>query len=290
MPLSHWCTERGKILPQYCSFTIDSSQNWYTRAVVAQKCNSVPLNPSCNTIILLLEKTADQNNFSNKYKLWMAEMWNALKCPGAGFSSVLFQWTGFMLSNKGMAQLLFWFLVVVLTGTYNKEPHRSLGHDLCVAWWRHWSCDEYYQWESCIRGLKELLQNLLWFSVLLCCPAILSRCSPACFVCLNLEQNSANRDRATAKTYMALYLNKWSKYKSLAFIRLVSLKFTLLCQESVFYTYSAGIQYTLHVDSQHFHTHLLMRMLIVFSLQLLCFVQDPLQLFQACRANQIASE
>lgn len=60
---------------------------------------------------------------------------------------------------------------------------------------------------------------------------------------------------------MALHLNKWNKYKSLAFIRLVSLKFTLLCQEDVFYTYSAGIQYTLHVDSQHFHTHLFMHML-----------------------------
>lgn len=145
MPLSQWCTGRGKIWPQYCSFTIDSSQNWYTCAVVALKCNSVPLNSSCNTIILLLGKTAEQHNFSNIYKLWMAEMWNALKYPGAGFSSVLFQWAGFMLSSRGMDRFLFWFLVVVLTGTNNKELYRNLGHDLCVAWWRHWSSAEYYQ-------------------------------------------------------------------------------------------------------------------------------------------------
>lgn len=258
--------------------------------MVALKCNSVPLNSSCNTIILLLEKTAEQHNFSNKYKLWMAEMWNALKCPGAGFSSVLFQWTGFMLSSKGMAQFLFWFLVVALTGTYNKEPYRSLGHELCVAWWRQWSSDEYYQWQSCICGLKELVQNLLWFVVLPTCHPITLCHSLACFVCLKVGQNSSNDNRITPEKYMALYLNKWNKYKSWAFIRLVSLKFTLLCQEDVFYTYSAGIQYTLHVDSQHFHTHLFMHMLIVFSLQLLRFVQDLLQLFQACTTNQTASE
>lgn len=253
--------------------------------MVALKCNSVPLNSSCNTIILLLEKTAKQHNFSNKYKLWMAEMWNALKCPGAGFSSVLFQWTGFMLSSKAMAQFLFWFLVVVLTGTYNKEPYGSLGY-LCVAWWRHWSSDER---ESCIYGLEELVQNLLWLPVLSSCHPIILCCSPACFVCLKLGQNSSNDNRITPEKHMALYLNKLNEYKSLAFTRLVSLKFTLLCQEDVFYTYSAGIQYTLHVDSQHFHTHLFMHMLIVFSLQLLLFVQDLLQLFQACTTNQTAS-
>lgn len=191
---------------------------------------------------------------------------------------------------KEWVSFFFWFLVVVLTGTHNKEPYRSLGCGLCVACWRHWSSAEYYQWESCICGLKELVQNLLWFSVLPSYHPIILCCSPACFVCLQLGQNSSNDNRITPEKYRALYLNKWNKYKSLAFIRLVSLKFTLLCQEDVFYTYSAGIQYTPHVDSQHFHTHLFMHMLIVFSLQLLCFVQDPLQLFQACTTNQTASE
>lgn len=98
----------------------------------------------------------------------------------------------------------------------------------------------------------------------------------ACFICLKPGQNSPNYDRITPQKYKAFYLNKWNKHKSLSFIRLVSLKFTLLRQEDVFYTYSAGRQYSLHVVSQHFHTHLFMHMLIVFSLQLLCFVQDPL--------------
>lgn len=111
----------------------------------------------------------------------------------------------------------------------------------------------------------------------------------ACFICLKLGQNSPNYDRITHQKYKALNLNKWNKHKSLSSIRLVSLKFTLLCQEDVFYTYSAGIQYTLHIVSQHFHTHLFMHMLIVFSLQLLCFVQDPSQLFQACSTNLTTS-
>lgn len=93
----------------------------------------------------------------------------------------------------------------------------------------------------------------------------------------------------TAEKYMAVYLHKWNKYKSLSFIRLVSLKFTLPCQEDVLYTYSAGMQYTLQADSQHFHTHLFMHMPILFSLQLLCFVQDSLQLFLECTTNQWAS-
>lgn len=70
VPLSHQCAGARKIWPQYCCFTIDSSQNWYPGAAVALKCNSVPLNSSCNTIILLLGKVAEQRNFSNKYKLY----------------------------------------------------------------------------------------------------------------------------------------------------------------------------------------------------------------------------
>lgn len=146
-----------------------------------------------------------------------------------------------MISSKGMAQFLFRFLVVVLTGTYNKEPYRSLGHDLCVAWWRHWSSDEYYQWESYIFDLKELVQNLLWFSVLHSrCPAIL------CLICLKLGQNSPNYDRIAPQKCKALYLNKWNKHKSLSFIRLVSLKFTLLHQEDVFFT-PTQLDYSTHI-------------------------------------------